>query len=126
LIDASCPVGWKAADLHRRLDHFVREDARIPIAATAFRAGDAVTLRDLSLASQADAEALLGNQIEETVALAAAAHANGALAACSFGAGFGGSVWALVPIAGAVEFARAWHPDTFVARPGPPLLEVNP
>ena len=39
---------------------------------------------------------LLGNQVPETIALARAALAHGAFAACSFGAGFGGSVWALV------------------------------
>ena len=55
-----------------------------------------------------EAEALLGNQVPETVALAASARQLGAAAASAFGAGFGGSVWALVPRADAEGFAAAW------------------
>ena len=46
--------------------------------------------------SQLLAEKLLGNQTPETVELARSARAIGAAAASAFGAGFGGSVWALV------------------------------
>ncbi len=47
--------------------------------------------------SQEAAERWLGNQIPETIALARLARHVGATAASAFGAGFGGSVWALVP-----------------------------
>ena len=52
------------------------------------------------------------------MALARAAREHGALAASSFGAGFGGSVWALVERAAAEDFATRWHQDAFVADPG--------
>ena len=54
------------------------------------------------------AERLLGNQVPETISLASTARALGAAAASAFGAGFGGSVWALVPEADAHAFASDW------------------
>jgi galactokinase len=116
---------WTATSLTRRLDHFVREDGRVETALDAFRRADRHALDELSSASQADAESLLGNQVEATVALAGAARDRGAFAACSFGAGFGGSVWALVRADKADGFAARWHPSAFVARPGPPLTRLG-
>jgi galactokinase len=75
-------------------------------------------------ASQAEAKSLLDNQVPETVALARSARELGAFAACSFGAGFGGSVWALVD-RDAEAFARRWHAGAFVARPGPPFTPLD-
>lgn len=123
---ASGPVtaGWSAAALEKRLDHFIREDARIPAAFEAFRNGDAAMLTTLSADSQADADRLLGNQIPESIALAGSARRHGAFAARSFGAGFGGSVWALVDRGAAETFAKSWHPSAFVAAPSPPLTEL--
>ncbi len=125
LAKASSVPGWPADALQRRLDHFVREDARVPRALAAFRAVDAEALRTLSVESQADAETLLGNQVRETIALARAALDLGACAACSFGAGFGGSVWALVERDRAPAFARRWRRDAFVASPGLPLTRLD-
>lgn len=126
LVRASSVAGWSAEPLEKRLDHFIREDARVPAAQAAFADRDAARLSTLSEESQADAETLLGNQVPETIALARSARAQGAFAACSFGAGFGGSVWALVDRADAREFARRWHPNAFIAIPGPPLTSVGP
>ena len=112
-------------DLHQRLDHFVREDARIPQAVNAFNERDAATLDALSAASQHDADVLLDNQVDETRSLVASARANGALAACSFGAGFGGSVWALVESGRARSFADTWAPGAFVMTPSIPLTHVS-
>jgi galactokinase len=123
LARASAIDGWPAGMLVRRLDHFIREDARVQEAVAAFRAADAARLTELSESSQVDAEILLANQVPETIALARDARANGAFAACSFGAGFGGSVWALVD-GEAEAFARRWDAAAFVARPGPPLTEL--
>jgi galactokinase len=92
-------AGWDAFtgdELRRRLVHFVGEDARVPLATAAFRAGDEQVLSDLARASQQSAEDDLGNQVPETRELARLAASAGAFAASSFGAGFGGSVWALV------------------------------
>ncbi|MBC7894285.1 MAG: galactokinase, partial [Cytophagaceae bacterium] len=58
--------------------------------------------------SQRAAEEWLGNQVPATIALARQARELGAVAASAFGAGFGGSVWALVPSASAGAFAEAW------------------
>jgi galactokinase len=120
---ASVP-GWSAEDLERRLDHFIAEDERIVPALEAFRHADTDALAGLSRKSQSDAERLLGNQVEETIALAVSARQHGAFAACSFGAGFGGSVWALARADAAEELARRWHRQAFVARPGPPLTRL--
>ncbi|MGH9310705.1 MAG: galactokinase family protein [Vicinamibacterales bacterium] len=116
-----------------RLSHFLREDARIAEAVDAFRRADRDRLSRLSDTSQADAEQLLRNQVPETIDLARTARDLGAFAASAFGAGFGGSVWALVDGADAPEFAARWlkayrsrfphrsTATTFVAAPGPPL-----
>ena len=111
-------------DLTDRLDHFVREDARVLPALQAFESADAVALGQLSAESQADAEHLLGNQVPETSALVRTARTHGAFAAASFGAGFGGAVWALVEAGRASDFARQWHAGAFVMRPGLPLTEL--
>jgi galactokinase len=118
-------TGWSADALQRRLEHFVREDARTVDAVDAFRGSDEARVGQLAAESQSDSEMLLGNQIAETIELAATARALGAFAARSFGAGFGGSVWALVDREHAHEFARRWTPEAFVALPGPPLVELT-
>jgi len=114
-----------AAWLRDRLDHFIREDERAPIALAAFGRKDAHVLGELSAASQADAETLLKNQVPATSALAASARKLGAFAACSFGAGFGGAVWALVQSVEAADFAQRWHRDAFVMHTGLPLTDLS-
>lgn len=125
LIRQSNIPGWPPSALEARLDHFIREDLRIPEAMTAFANADVARLGQLAADSQADEESLLGNQIPETRALPPAARALGALASRSFGAGFGGSVWALVERNRAEEFARRWTSEAFVAPPGPALVELT-
>jgi len=127
---------FTAAELAQRLRHFVHEDARVPLATDAVAAADTAAIGRLSSDSQREAHALLGNQIPETMALAASAREAGAFAASSFGAGFGGSVWALAGKADAERVAREWvrayettRPAVapvpwFIARPGPPLTEL--
>jgi len=102
---------FSQADLARRLDHFVRENARVPRALAAFESADATALGELARASQEDADWLLGNQVPRTRELVRAAIVTGARAASSFGAGFGGSAWALTD-AGPDEAERllaAWR-----------------
>lgn len=100
---------FSSTDLERRLSQVAREVARVPLAARAFADVDTATLGELTRASQADAETLLGNQIPETITLAQLAYAHGAFAASAFGAGFGGSVWALAPTDEATTFADRWR-----------------
>jgi galactokinase len=64
------------------------------------------------------------------------AYEHGAFAASAFGAGFGGSVWALAPTDDAAAFASRWrqayvdtcHPtgivESFTCRPGPAVTEI--
>jgi galactokinase len=51
---------------------------------------------------------MLCNQTMETIELARSARAFGAAAASAFGAGFGGSVWALVSTSDAEDFRDKW------------------
>jgi galactokinase len=129
--------GGEGPALLDRLEHFLREDARVPAARDAFAARDAAAIGALAAASQLDAETLLGNQVPETITLASTARHLGAFAASAFGAGFGGSVWALVPRAEAQTFAQRWLDDylarfpsrtdatVFTAPPGPGVGRVG-
>jgi len=80
---------------------------------------------------------LLGNQVPETTWLAKQARALGGYAASAFGAGFGGSVWALVERSEAGQFANRWreayqrsphsaarNSQIFVTAAGPPLTRL--
>jgi galactokinase len=122
--------------LGSRLAHFMAEDERVLEALAAFRRADNQRLSDLSQSSQDQAQLLLGNQIPETIELARLARELGAFAASSFGAGFGGSVWALVDAGHAADFATRWlsayaekfpamtGAASFVCRPAPSTIEV--
>lgn len=136
LIDRSSDPEFSSDALHRRLIHFVREDARVPRAAAAVAAADREAVTALAADTQREADDLLGNQIAETRALADEALAAGAWAASSFGAGFGGSVWALAPADDALRLGAEWiaryrarcphveQVEWFVAPPGPGLLAL--
>ena len=97
------------APLLARLEQFVEESTvLVPAAAEALAAGDLTTFGLVVDRSQDLAEAALGNQVPETVALARSARRLGAVAASAFGAGFGGSVWALVSKPDAEAFVEGW------------------
>ena len=88
---------FPSEDLVRRFRHFYIENEEIvPAAAAALANGDMAGFAQAANRSQGEGVRLLGNQIAETEALAELALQSGALAASAFGAGFGGSVWALV------------------------------
>ena len=101
---------FEVTDLITRLDQFAIEALKIiPAAGDALERGDLTTLGDLVDRSQRGAELLLGNQVPETFHLARSARSLGAVAASAFGAGFGGSVWALVPKVEANRFMQCWQ-----------------
>jgi galactokinase len=137
LAAASTRADYRPEDLTKRLAHFVGEDGRIRIALDAFRRADAATLGTLASGTQRDADELLENQVDETRTLAALARDLGAIGASSFGAGFGGSVWAVTRAADAEPFGAAWVqayqracPDVknvewFVTRPSASVTELN-
>lgn len=116
-----------------RLEQFLLESEEIIPAAVA-----ALSRRDLAEfgrqvdLSQHHTEVGLRNHVPETVALQRTARRLGAHAASAFGAGFGGSVWALVDADRADDFAHTWIDDYacqfpasgnaatwLVTRPGP-------
>ena len=105
-------------ELLARFDHFCEENEQVqPEAVAALQAGDLDRFGRAVDQSQSAAEQLLGNQIPETTYLAAEARRQGAIAASAFGAGFGGSVWALVRQARETEFQQAWRDSYLTAFP---------
>ncbi len=92
-----------------RFEQFVSESCLIiPEAADALATRDWHRFGDLVDRSERNAEQLLKNQTAETIFLARTARQHGALAASAFGAGFGGSVWALIKEEYADEFLKKW------------------
>jgi len=106
--DSATPA-FSAEALGNRLEQFLLESFElIPQAAALLAGGDLTALGAVVDRSQDAAERWLGNQIPETIALARLARSLGATAASAFGAGFGGSVWALLPVGEAHHFAQEW------------------
>ncbi len=121
-----------------RLEQFVAESERIvPAATEAVAKEEWQRFGGLVQESQRGAEELLGNQVPETKFLAKSASQLGAVAASAFGAGFGGSVWALVRSEEAERFREEWsrsykegfptmhtRSSFYSTRPGPPLTAI--
>ena len=108
-------AGWldrhdRRDDLLARLKQFSEECFEIiPAVADALAERNIAGLGALVDRSQAGAEAGLQNQVAETIHLQRSARELGAVAASAFGAGFGGSVWAMVPQDLAPGFLQAWQ-----------------
>jgi galactokinase len=124
--------------LVNRVTQFQLETNLIPGVGAALREGALHRVGALVGQSQLAAESLLGNQIPETMWLARDARPLGATAASAFGAGFGGSVWALVRSEIAEGFRAAWasryaeqfpvaaaHAEFFRTRAGPPAGQIT-
>jgi galactokinase len=141
LLDAARAAGnaeFSAVHLTARLEQFFEETfVLVPGAAAALEQGDLRSFGALVDRSQAGAERALENQIAETVHLQRYARELGADAASAFGAGFGGSVWAMIAAPDAEKFAARWRERYlrthgasshralfFVTRPSPPAFEV--
>jgi galactokinase len=126
------------AALTHRLEQFLGESEQvIPAAVEALAQGAIGRFGALVDQSQRLAEQWLGNQVPQTIYLAHSARKCGAVAASAFGAGFGGSVWALVETEGAREFTARWaegyrqeypaeadRSSFFVSGVGPGLVEL--
>ena len=96
-------------ELTTRFEQFFAENFEIiPVACKALARDDMGEFGAQVDRSQELADTLLGNQVPQTVFLARTARQLGAEAASSFGAGFGGAVWALVRRDGAEAFAAGW------------------
>jgi galactokinase len=105
--------------LAARLAQFREECTKlVPAAADAMEAGAGDQLGVVVDRSHHLAVTVLRNQVAETSHLAASARELGAVAASAFGAGFGGSVWAIFETAAVDEALARWrreylerHPD---------------
>ncbi|MBN2376625.1 MAG: hypothetical protein JXD22_09495 [Sedimentisphaerales bacterium] len=137
---------FTAQEISTRFEHFYAESGEIIPAA-----GDALNAANDSLSaanieefgrqvdrSQELTDTQLGNQVPETIFLAQTARKIGAVAASAFGAGFGGSVWALVTTDQAKNFLQNWakqyqkaYPTEFsqqtffLTHPGPATFELT-
>jgi galactokinase len=101
--------GFSRGELLERFEHFLAESQQIiPAAGDALAAGDLAEFGRQVETSQRRAEQMLHNQVPQTIALADLARQLGALAASAFGAGFGGSVWALIQTDKARDFMGRW------------------
>ena len=140
IFEAADDAEFDHAVMLARLEQVVMETTvLIPDAADALRRGDLETLGATVDISQMLAERMLGNQVPETMALAHLARELGAVAASAFGAGFGGSVYAVVSEDDTREFMARWSERYFVQFPtrresalffetrlGPPLTVLDP
>ena len=103
---------FSSRELVDRFDQFLMESFRIiPAVSEALACRRVEEIGELVDHSQHAAERLLRNQVAETIWLARSARQLGAVAASAFGAGFGGSVWALVETCRAEEFRLRWAED---------------
>ena len=137
-MDAARSAGFTTQRLLDRFEQFVVEAYDIiPRAAAALALGDIAEVDVQVARSQHGVEQLLGNQIPETITLVQLAHQHGADAASAFGAGFGGSVWALVAWDRSDRFAAEWlaayrrafpaaadRAEIIVTRPGPGAMQL--
>jgi galactokinase len=122
-------LGEQSQDLSDRFEQFVAESEQIiPAAGDALAHSDLATLDSLVARSQDLAERFLKNQVPETIALVRLANECDAIASSAFGAGFGGSVWALVNRSEADEFLSRWrnrYSAEFPARSGGAVFFVT-
>jgi galactokinase len=96
-------------DLINRLTQFYVESVEIiPQVSALLKNGNVESIGELIDLSHKNADKLLGNQTPETNFLQQNAREIGAIASSAFGAGFGGSVYALVKKSDAENFLHQW------------------
>ncbi len=101
--------GYTSRQLSDRFEQFYAENYEIiPESVKFLKAGNIDAFGQLVDRSQKLTTELLKNQVDQTKFLAFSARKFGAKAASAFGAGFGGSVWALVHNAKVNEFLEKW------------------
>lgn len=108
-LSSSRSTAFLPRELLNRFEQLLIECTEIiPGVAQSLAAGELDKVGALVDRSQDGAERLLGNQVPETIALTRIARELGAVAASAFGAGFGGSVWAMVRTDQADGFKLEW------------------
>jgi galactokinase len=97
-------------ELINRLTQFYVESFEIiPKVSELLKHGEVEKIGELVDLSHRNADEFLGNQMPETNLLQSSARKIGALASSAFGAGFGGSVYALVKKSDAEKFLDEWR-----------------
>jgi len=110
ILASAAEGGESASDWIDRFEQFYAENEQIlPSVPDRLDDSTLAAFGRLVDCSQQLAENLLSNQTPETVHLAVSARELGAAAASAFGAGFGGSVWALVEKNAAERFLPQWR-----------------
>lgn len=139
LAESTATEEFTADQLNARLHQFFAETwEHVPGAADAIATGRLTEFGEIVAASQRGAERALENQIAETVKLVSLAQEFGAVASSAFGAGFGGSVWAMVLESEAERFVSRWREryvklfphvshrvQVFPTHPGAPAFEAT-
>jgi galactokinase len=93
----------------RRIEHFVAEDQKfVPAAIEALTKGDITTFGNIVNLSHDFGDTHLDNQIPETRTLVKLARELGAVGSSAFGAGFGGSAYAVIRESESERFCEAW------------------
>jgi galactokinase len=132
-------VEFDRENLSRRYEQFLEEaNTIIPSVADAIASGSLDKAGRLIDRSQQLAESGLENQVPQTIELQRSARKLGSYAASAFGAGFGGSVWALVEESTAAKFVDDWKREYaakftnesklssfFLTHAGPPVLRID-
>ncbi len=113
-----------AALLNRARQFCLESRQLVPAGFDALASGDVEAFGRVVERSQQAAEEWLGNQVPETTFLARSALDCGASAASSFGAGFGGSVWALTRREHLGPFIAEWRRRYAAAFPEPATRAV--
>jgi galactokinase len=117
-IDLPRRLAAQSTELAQRAEQFLIESEQlVPAAGDALAVGHVERFGEVVERSMRNAEQMLHNQVPETVFLARRARELGAVAASAFGAGFGGSVWALVPNDRLAEVADALRQAYVMAFP---------
>lgn len=138
LLSGSGVADAPAGDLLDRFEHFFSMSEEIvPSAGESLAASDVTAFGELCEKAGLLGERMLKNTVPETEFLARSAKEAGAIAALPFGAGFGGSVWAIISTGEAGSFMERWaqlyrneYPDRrndshfFTTAPGPPTFEL--
>ncbi len=122
-------------ELTERLDHLVIENRLVESVPNRVDSDTINEFGALALQSHHAAAKLLKNQTAETKRLVELATQLGAFGASAFGAGFGGSIWAIIDAARAAAFLTDWQRQYenefphaakratfFIMRPGPPAI----
>jgi galactokinase len=139
LLGQASDLEFGREELQNRFEHFFEESEQlVPAAAMQLRSADLAAFGATVARSHDLADELLRNQVRETTALVTFARQSGAVAASAFGAGFGGSVWAMVSREQSGDFLEEWgrryrtaFPDRseaavfFTTRPGPAAFRVG-